>query len=260
MANLLAKPLIEILPPQRIQLPNGEWREERGVKFNFHDGQKAAFKSTKLIVAIIAGSRCGKTAYGPIWLYNEMIRKGPGDYLVVAPSYQLIDTAAGPKVQELFGTILQLGNMRASSSPEFLINKHGEMKLWGRHGTTPSRILFRHADAPEQLEGMTVKAVWCDEAGQKRFKMESWEAIMRRRSVDEGRILITSTPYGWSWMKTKIYDEWKQAKDNGIDHEEIDVFQFPSTMNPMFSKKEDERARRDLPEWKYLMMHHGEFT
>ena len=204
---------------------------------------------------MLAGARSGKTALGPVWLYREMQRRGPGDYLVAAPSYKLIDKAAAPELEHTFGRILKLGTL-IKSPFEFRISADGEAKLFGGPQERPSRILFGHADDPDSLEAMTAKAAWADEVGQRRFRLDSWQAIQRRLSVDEGRVLMTTTPYGVGWLKNQIYDPWIAS---GRNHAEIDVFSFPSTANPAFPPEELERARRDLPPWKFRMFYLGEF-
>jgi hypothetical protein len=111
---------------------------------------------------------------------------------------------------------------------------------------------------------MTAKAAWLDECGQKKFKVGSWETIWYRRlSIDRsrasqgGRVLLTTTPYTFGWLKSKIYDAWIAS---GRSHPEIDVFQFSSTMNPAFAVDEMERAQREIPKWRYEMMFLGKFT
>lgn len=228
---------------------------KRGLRYNFHPGQIRAWNSTKRIVAVIAGVRSGKTSFGPPWLHREMILRGPGDYLVAAPSYPLIDKAAGPEIEAFFGRLLQLGK---SSGRQFTISPDGHAKLWPHIPyDRPSRMIYGHADNPDSLAAMTAKAVWLDEAGQKRFRLASWEEVQRRVSFDRGRILLTSTVYDLGWMKQKLYDPWEAARRN---HDEIDIVNFDSTENPAFPREEYERAQRELPQWKFDMFFRGRFS
>jgi hypothetical protein len=229
---------------------------DRRLKYNFHPGQRRAWKSTKRIVAIIAGGRSGKTSFAPIWLHREMQRQGPGDYLIAAPSYPLIDKAAGPEIENLFGRLLDYGQLKRSPM-QFVFSEGGAARLWGKKPERQARILFGHADDPESLEAMSAKAAWLDEAGQGAFKLGSWEAVQQRLSIDRGRVLITSKPYNLGWMKQKIYDPWVAASR---DHPEIDVIRFDSTENPAFPPEEMERARKALPAWKFDMQFRGLFT
>src|SRR5207247_1334398 len=114
--------------------------------------------------------------------------------------------------------------------------------------TEETVVIFCHANDPESLESATAKAAWCDEAGQNRFRLGSWEAIQRRLALHSGRVLVTSTPYNLGWMKQKLWDPWEAS---GKNHPEIDVIRFDSTENPSFPPAEFERARRELPLWRF---------
>ena len=232
-------------------------REREKLTLNFHKGQRRALASTKRIVAIIAGWRSGKTSMAPYWLHREMLAKGPGDYLVAAPNYPLIDKAAGPEISQYFGRLLGLGRLNRSPPQQFVFSEEGCEKLWGLVPDRQPRILFGHADEPESLEAMSAKAVWLDEAGQNRFRLGSWEAVQQRLSIDQGRALITTKPYNLGWLKQLVFDPWEKA---GRNHPDIDVFQFSSLMNPIFPKAEWDRAMASLPRWKFDMQYRGIFT
>jgi hypothetical protein len=234
-----------------------ELTPDRKLRVNFHAAQRKAWRSKKRIVAIIAGSQSGKTTAGPVWLYREIQRRGPGDYLVVSPSYKLMARKALPSFRRYFEDLLGLGTYHAGAA-EFRFSEEGMLRTFGEpeegQAHEPTTVFFGHAQDPESLESATAKAAWLDEAGQKGFKLESWEAILRRLSLFRGRVLITTTPYNLGWLKQKIWDRWKAGD------EDIEVVNFPSTANPLFPPEEAERARRDLPYWKYAMFYLGLFT
>lgn len=245
-------PLIEVVPHE-----SGE-PQDVDVRFHPHDGQWRALDSRKRIVAVISGVRSGKTSIGPVWLKREMENCGPGDYLVGAPSFPLLDKGARPEIANLFGRIFNLGK---DSARHFTISRDGHDALWPDYPyERPSRIIYGHADNPESLAAMRARAAWLDEAGQKRFRLPSFEEVQRRVSFDRGRILITTTVYNLGWLKQRIYDPWLEAKRAGIEHGEIDVINFRSIDNPAFPKEEYYEARRTLPLWKFLMFFDGIFT
>jgi hypothetical protein len=196
------------------------------------------------------------STYGPPWLHREMTRRGPGDYLIASPTFKLMALKVLPVVVRFFERMLQAGKLTGGNSPEFRFSPAGEVRVFGRRGDQPSRILFGHAADPDSLESATAKAAWLDEAGQNKFRLGSWEAVQRRLAVHQGRVLITTTPYNTGWLKQKIFDPWKAS---GRNHPEIDVIQFKSVMNPTFSRDEYERARRSMPGWRFRMMYDGEF-
>jgi len=226
---------------------------------SLHPGQQRAWDSNKRIVAIIAGGRSGKTSFAPLWLHREMLQHGPGDYLVAAPNYPLIDKAVGPEMQHFFESLLGVGTLRRSPF-QMAIHPEGAARLWGKAPERPARILFGHADEPQSLEALSAKAAVLDEAGQTRFRLESWEAVQQRLALDRGRCLITSKPYNMGWLKQKVYDPWDQARRAGQDHPEIDVISFDSRWNPVFPAEEWDRARATLPGWKFDMQFRGLFT
>lgn len=254
----LPSPLPSTAPTETASTKRPCLYEVNGNKLSvyFHPGQEQAWDSEKRIVAIIAGGRSGKTSFAPLFLYREMLRQGPGDYLMAAPNYPLIDKAAGPEIEQLFGSLLRLGEMKHAPW-QFVISDAGAKSLWGKVPDRPARILFGHADDPQSLEAMSAKAAWLDEAGQDKFKLESWEAVRQRVSLDRGRILITSKPYNLGWMKQIIHDPWVASKGR---HPEIDVIRFDSTENPSFPPEELERARLELPRWKFDMQYKGLFS
>jgi len=227
-------------------------RADGGLRLDFHPGQWRAWDSEARYVVVLAGTQGGKTSWGPFWLHREIQRRGPGDYLVVTPTYPLLKLKALPEFQKLFETLMRLGRY-AKADRVFQFDALGERRTWGREQDVPTRVLFGHAQDPESLESATAKAAWLDEAGQNKFRLASFEAIMRRLSLAQGRVLITTTPYNLGWLKQKFWD--CRHDDN-----DIDVIRFDSTENPAFPSEEMDRARRDLPRWKFDMFYRAIFT
>jgi hypothetical protein len=229
--------------------------KDGGMSVRFHPGQQRAWDETKRIVAIIAGAQSGKTSFGPAWLLREMQRKGPGDYMVVTPTSILADRKVLPSFQRLFEKKLKLGTY-VNHKKKFIFSPAGARNLFGRDPDEETVVFFGHAGNPESLESATAKAAWLDEAGQRGFRLASWEAIQRRVAYHQGRILISTTPYDLGWLKQKVHDPWVEA---GKEHPYIQVIRFDSTENPGFSAEEFERARNTLPPWKFDLFFRGQF-
>lgn len=227
-----------------------------GLDRHFHLGQWRALRSRKRYILVLAGTQSGKTSFGPHWLLQEICAKGAGDYLVVTPTFPLLEVKALPEFRRLFEEQLRLGTYQSSPVRKFALSKDGEKRLFGGPQLVPTHVYFGYADDPDSLESMTAKGAWCDESGQKKFKRGSWEAIQRRLSLNEGRALHTTTPYDLGWLKQTFWDPWVAAKQN---HPLIDIINFPSSANPRFPQAEMERAERDLPRWKYQMFYKGVF-
>lgn len=222
------------------------------LSFRYHDGQKRAMASKKRFILLLAGSQSGKTVIGPWWLFREICRKGPGDYLIACPSFQLMNKKVLPEFLGLFNRRLHLGQYK-SSEYIFEFSARGQEVAHGTVHETPTRVFFGHAQNPDSLESATAKAAWLDEAGQRMFKLGSWEAIQRRLSIHQGRVLISTTPYTLGWLKSQLHDRAREG------HPEIDLIQFESTMNPVFPQAEFDRMRQTLPRWKFDMMYRGVF-
>jgi hypothetical protein len=217
-----------------------------------HAGQEKAMASDKRFIVVLAGTQGGKTAFGPRWLAAEIAQQGAGDYIAVTASYDLFKLKMLPVLREAFEHTLGIGRYWAGDriielkDPDrgFLAQRADD-PMWGR-------IILRSAESGGGLESTTAKGAWLDEAGQERFTTETWEAVLRRLSLNKGRCLLTTTIYNLGWVKTRLYD--KRESDPAID-----IIQFDSIANPAFPQDEWERAQRDLPAWKFHMFYRGQF-
>lgn len=218
-----------------------------------HAGQRRIVESSARVVLGLGGTRSGKSFCGPPWLLNEIISRGSGDYLVAAPTSPLLEMAAIPECQRFFGA-MQAGDYVGNPMKVYRFNDAWIEQLLGYRPNQPTRIVFRHATDPDSLEAGTFKAAWLDEAGQKAFRIGSWESIQRRLSLHEGRVLITTTPYGLGWLKTQIHDRAVA----GDPH--YDLIRMRTIDNPMFPVAEYERQRKVMPAWRFRMMYQGIFT
>lgn len=229
-----------------------------GLAYRAHAGQQEAFRSAARFVCVLAGTQGGKTSFGPAWLFREIVLRGPGDYMVVTPTFPLLELKALPEFKRLFEHDLRLGRYYSTPIRRFCFSERGSRLMFNISQDpawltgAPTTIFFGTGNKPESVESATAKAVWMDEAGQKTFKLASWDAIQRRLSLAQGRALFTTTPYTLGWLKQELWDRREQP--------DIDVIRFESIMNPAFPREEFERMRRVLPEWKFKMFYMGLFT
>ncbi len=211
---------------------------------NLHPGQHRTFDSKARFVFMLAGTQGGKTEFGPIWMYREMQQKGPGDYLAVSPSFPLQQKKLIPSYRNFFEYTLKIG--------EFLKGER-VMTIHDLDGSE-YKLFFGSADNPDSLESATAKAAHLDEIGQDSFRLESWEAVLRRLSIHQGRVLGTTTLYNLGWLKHEVYDRWERRDPN------YDVVQFDSIENPVFPRDEYERAKNTLPAWKFDLFYRGRYA
>jgi hypothetical protein len=202
----------------------------------------------------LAGTQGGKTAFGPWWLYRQIKRNGPGDYLAVTSNYPLFRNKMLPVLLEVFEETLGIGRLWSSdkiielkdpTKNRFLARRSTD-RMWGR-------IILGSAESPSGLEATTAKDAWLDEAGQPEWTIETWRAIRRRLARWVGRALLTTTLYNFGWLKSEVYD---RAMKGDPDYR---VVNFRSIDNPSYPKSEWESAKRDLPAWQFAMQHEGSY-
>jgi hypothetical protein len=241
------------LPPRSNVLPFIQILPEGRMRLNFHRGQQKAWDSVKRFVAILAGTQGGKTCFGSPWMHREMKRMGAGDYLAGTATFPLLNLKMLPEFLNYFVDYLKLGKFH-DQTKTFTVNRPGEIKLFGEEQDVPTRVIFFSATNPESIESATAKAAWLDECGQKQFRRDTLQAVLRRLSLAQGRMLLSTTLYTLGWLKNEIYDPWVKGDPD------IDIIQFDSIMNPAFPRAEYERAAGTLPPWKFDMFYRGKYS
>ncbi len=243
------------MTPRLYEIVPDETTPTSRVRLFLHRGQLSAWRDPHRFTFMIAGTQSGKTSFGPWWLWREIRRRGPGDYLAVTSTYDLFKLKMLPEIRRVFEDILKIGRYWGSDRVLELCDPQSG-RFWAKRASDPmwGRIILRSAQSEGGLESATALAAWLDEVGQDEFRLESWEAVLRRLSLSQGPVLATTTPYNLGWLKTEIYDRWI-ANDP-----DISVIQFDSTLNPLFPRAEFERARRVLPAWKFEMFYRGHFA
>ncbi len=240
---------------------------------NLHPGQLMVWDCMARFVVMLTGTQSGKTSLGVHWLHREIQRCGAGDYLAVTATFPLLNLKMLPEFLLVFREMLQLGEFKESIKT-FEVSPIGEIKLFGSKQDIPTRIIFASATNPESIESATAKAAWLDEAGQKQFRRDSWEAVRRRLSIYKGRALFTTTLYGLGWLKSEIFDKtyrYTILDENGhvlpgTQHlspnrdKDIESISFDSILNPAFPKDEYEAARKTMPPWKFDLFYRGRYS
>lgn len=228
------------------------------LNLNFHPGQSRAWKSDKRFVFVLAGTQSGKTSFLPFllykWIEETATPDGNNDYIATTASYDLFKLKFLPEMRQVFEHLLGAG--RYWSGERIIELKDPAKGFWAKRVDDPmyGRIILRSAASPAGLESATAKAAIMDEAGQDEYTLETWEAVLRRLSLHQGRVCAATTLYNLGWIKTEIYDAWRDGD------KDIDVIQFASVQNPAFPPVEFERARTKMQAWRFAMFYLGQYA
>lgn len=224
------------------------------VRVYLHDGQRRAWESDKRFVFMIAGKQSGKTIFGPLWLFREILRTGKGDYLAISATADLFIAKMMPALKQFFvndlgiarywagDRVLELADLETGAFGALGASDHE--KMWGR-------IILRTAESEPGMQSFSAKAAWMDEPGL--YAPTVWKDVRGRLSLAAGPALGTTTPYDLGWLKQDIYDLWERGDD------EIDVISFVSTVNPFFSQAEFDSLRRTMQPWQFAMDYMAQF-
>lgn len=218
-----------------------------------HKFQTKVFESKARFIGAISGIRGGKTTCGAAWLcqriYQDYEAGRRGDYLIVAPTNNVLAQATLPKFKEFFPR--DWGIWKEQPKNYFQLS-WTRKKPDGSSTSEPCRIFVRSMDDPNAIEGMEALAIWADEVGF--MKDAAWVALRGRTSITKAPILMTSTPYSMNWFYSDIYKRWKEGNPD------YDVIQWGSGENPAFPQDELEKAKAELPKELFERRYMGKFT
>ncbi len=166
--------------------------------------------------AFIGGVRSGKSFAGTVrGIILARRRRSVG--AVVAPTYTMLRDVLLPLWQRLL--------------PARFVRKfsHSQMKLWLTNGSV---VLFRSAENPERLYGLTLDWFHIDEAAT--LPRRVWDVMFSRTVSTKGFGFITTTPNGHNW----VYELVTSGEVAAVFAKTLD--------NPLVDPAEVERARRML--------------
>lgn len=243
------------------------------VKKPYHLGQNIAADAESRFVAIIAGTKGGKTSFGPWEVFEWILKYGGGDYYAVTSTYDLFSIKMLPALRQVFENILGIARYWSSrrileicdlETGQFLAKKQDDLMY--------ARIILRAAESRGGLEAGDAKGIWMDEAGQDVFTSQIYRALRRRAALYQSPFLLTTTLYDIGWIDADIIRKVKSASDSHIRIEhvgeyeievtsskkaDITLIQYDSPINPSYPKQEYIFARDELPDEDFQSFHRG---
>jgi len=226
------------------------------VTLHLHEAQTKVWEASKVhrFVFYIAGTQGGKTSFGPWWQWDQIQANGGGDHLAVTASFDLMKLKLLPELLKVYRDTLKVGRWWAGSKV-LEIRDPATGEFWAQSADDPmwARVIVRSAQAEGGLESASAISAWLDECGQPKFGMGAWLAILRRLSLSQGKVLGTTTPYDYGWLKREVFDRWQKGDPDYF------VVQAASTVNPSFPIEEYEAARQRMSEHRFRMFYQGKF-
>lgn len=208
-------------------------------QITLHEYQNKAWWSKKRFICFCSGVQGGKTFFGSIWIINEVESSGWSDFIILAPTYKVLQQST---LQKFFEIVPRGYGVHNKADSTFKT-------------ATGKTIFFRSADKPESIEGITAGAIWADEVGL--MKPDAWLFMQRRVSRTMGRILMTFTPKALNWVYYDLYKPWLESKGK---HSDIEFIQFRSVDSPYFPEEEFNRAKQTMTEHQFKLSYEGEFA
>jgi len=224
----------------------GEVTDENGI---IHQSpwptQVEAHDSPARFKAIFAGSRYGKSKWGAAEVLADIMKPNTRGW-IVGPKYE--------QPSKEFRYIYDYMVVKLGFRPKRELNIHystpGPQVLifpWG------SEVYTKSAENPESLLGEEVDWMILSEAS--RLPETVFDGYLRARlGSRKGRVIIPTTPHGYNWIYKRFY----------IPAVEGDKDYFAKIVsvkeNPLFSKEEYEKAKKELPEDIFKEQYDGEFV
>lgn len=149
-------------------------------RVKLHPKQYDFFLCTDPVAAFIGGIRSGKTYAGCLWMLQQMDKPGTLG-LIVAPTFPMLRDVTWRTMLDIGGNALKVGK----SEMILTVPGGGEM-------------LFRSADTPDRIRGITANVAMIDEAGY--CPGDTYDIVKGRLSGEPGLLRIVTTPKGRNWL------------------------------------------------------------
>lgn len=220
------------------------------VDIDLYAFQAGALGLTEVVIpkqknVLLSGTGAGKSFLGS-FILARWCSEGEGEYYAVGPT-------RGHLKQNLWKEFRKMLSRFGFEEGEHYDYNRVDLQITMRHNAVV--IYGKTADAPNTMQGTHVKGIVADEMGM--YSAEAWHVIQQRCSLNKAELWVCTTPYSWNFLKKDLYDPWLES---GKEHPEINVFQVPSIANPFFPLDEYEKAKKNLPLWKFNMFYRGMFT
>lgn len=207
--------------------------------------QREGHESKARFKAVFAGARYGKSKWGAMEVFPDIMTSGTRGW-IVGPTYEqpskefryiydALVTRLGVKLKR------QLNIQYTSPGQQLLITP------WG------SEVYTKSEENPESL--LSEELDWLLLSEGSRMKEKTFDEFLRARlGTRKGRVVVPTTPHGYNWIYKRFY---LPAMEGDSDYWStiVEVIE-----NPLFSKDEYAKAKKELPEDIFEEQYNGKFV
>lgn len=213
-----------------------------------HAAQALVHKAPQRQKAAVCGARSGKTlsfaaeavSHGitqPGFTRQSLLTGEPYLIGIGAPTYPMIDRVILPQLLRLIPESLRIGKFHTTKRL---------LRMQGMFAETHFYLIT--GSNPEAWQGQDLNGAWLDEFAI--MKEQMYDEAQVRTSNKKGWLLLSGTPKGPNWAKTRVYD-YSQTPEG---EKEIFFTSWTTADNPYFPADELERKRRSMPPKFYKRM------
>lgn len=198
-----------------------------------HEKQNDIHKNPARFKVSMLGGQFGKTELAIFDAIQACLGKKNGVYWYVCPTYGMAER-------------IVWNRLKAAIPPQYLLRRPREDDLSVQF-VSGSELSLKGADNYNSLRGVPLDGIIVDEAAF--MNRETWEEVLRPRlMVRKGFAHFYSTPNGINWF-TELHDDARRRAMAGDT--EWAAFHFTSWDNPYIDRKELERSKEMMPDYKY---------
>ena len=200
---------------------------------------KARFK------ALFAGARYGKSKWGAMEVFPDIMTSGTRGW-IVGPSYE----QPSKEFRYIYNALVSGLKVKLARQLNTAYTSPGQQILitpWG------SEVYTKSEENPESLLSEELDWILLSEGS--RMKENTFDQYLRARlGTRKGRVVIPTTPHGYNWIYKRFYLPFLEG-----DPEYWSTI-VKVTENPLFSKSEYDKAKKELPDDIFKEQYDGEFV
>jgi hypothetical protein len=195
--------------------------------------------------ALFAGARYGKSKWGAMEVFPEVMTSGTRGW-IVGPTYE----QPSKEFRYLYEALVIKLGVKLKRQLNVQYTSPGQQILitpWG------SEVYTKSEENPESL--LSEELDWLLLSEGSRMKEKTFDEFLRARlGTRKGRVVVPTTPHGYNWIYKRFY---LPAVDGDKDYWSTIV---AVTENPLFPKSEYENAKKELPDDIFEEQYNGKFV